>query len=635
MTGTGARLLPLTGEDPQGLGPYRLLVRLAAGGMGRVYLARSTADGGLVAVKSLLAEGVVSEVDRRRFAREVTLARRINSAHTARVRAADPEAERPWMAIDYIPAPSLAELVRVAGVLPAQAASWVAAGVAAALFTLHREGIVHRDVKPQNILLPGSGARVIDFGISHAVDVTRTGLTLGTISFTSPEQARGESSTAASDVYSFGATLFHLAVGRPPYPEGEDTLQLLARVARGEIDTTGLPAALDDVVHRCLSLEPARRPGPDELLAEFATELAAPSASQSGRHWLPASWARLMGAYERQGAELAATLGKEVKGAPPRPDRAPAEPRQPASPTPSPTSSPNARPAEARSAAARPADARPAGAVPARAQPAPVRSAAAPSRAHAAASTNAAPPADTRPVPGAAASPPRRARAATRTPRPTPPAVRSDAVLPEAAKGRARVDHARDEQIDRAVPPDPTGPTGPTGPADPAGPPDQGDQASGPVTPRRPVVLHRYPAPPPAPIRRYPVAPTANGEHGSRARWLFACGVALVLIVIGVVLALSGDGEGDGDDRRPAASSSDRPIDRARHTDAGDCLAESYQSVEVVSCASERASWRVTFARTEEYDGASTTSCPTGPGRQSSEYIDATRLRTLLCLRSL
>ncbi|MFI6287024.1 serine/threonine-protein kinase [Streptomyces sp. NPDC051018] len=306
MSGSGPRLLPLGGGDPAELGSYRLLGRLGSGGMGRVYLARSTTDGRLVAVKSLLAEGTVSDTDRRRFAREVALAGRVDSAYTAKVRDADPLAERPWMAIDYIAAPSLAQLVQFAGVLPAPAVRWVAAGTTAALFTLHREGIVHRDVKPQNVLLSMSGARVIDFGISHATDITRTSVTLGTIAFTSPEQARGEPSTAASDIYSLGATLFHLAVGRPPYPEGEDTLRLLARVSRGELDTTGLPGDLTPLVHRCLALDPAERPQPGDLLADFAMELAAPSASATGRHWLPESWARLMAEYEREGAVLAA-----------------------------------------------------------------------------------------------------------------------------------------------------------------------------------------------------------------------------------------------------------------------------------------------------------------------------------------
>ncbi|WP_329040240.1 serine/threonine protein kinase [Streptomyces sp. NBC_00178] len=304
----GARVDPLGSGDPATLGRYEMIGRLASGGMGRIYLARS-ADGQLAAVKTLLAEGVVSDVDRRRFTREVELAQRVDSAFTARVREADPGADRPWMAIDYIAAPSLSELVRTAGVLPASAVRWLAAGTAEALVTLHREGIIHRDVKPQNILLPLPGPRVIDFGISHANDLTRTSLTLGTIAFTSPEQARGEPSTEASDVYSLGATLFHLALGRPPYRADSDTLGLLARVQRGELDLDGLPKELATLIRPCLAADPGQRPVPAEMLARFRQSLAGLPVSQGGSRWLPPRWTALITAYERQGQDFARGAG--------------------------------------------------------------------------------------------------------------------------------------------------------------------------------------------------------------------------------------------------------------------------------------------------------------------------------------
>ncbi|MEU9111104.1 serine/threonine-protein kinase [Streptomyces sp. NPDC048483] len=302
MTGMGIK--PLGGDDPQRLGAYRLLGRLASGGMGRIYVARSARDGSLVAVKTLLAEGAVSDTDRRRFAREVKLARRIDSAYTARVRDADPDAERPWMAIEYIPAPALSELVRSAGRLPGPAVRWIAAGTAQALVTLHDEGIVHRDVKPQNILLPLMGPRLIDFGISHANDITRTSLTLGTIAFTSPEQARAEPSTTASDVYSLGATLFHLAVGRPPYPDTEDTIRLLTLVQRGELDLTGLPEELAPLIRSCLAADPDERPEPADVLRQFLEELDRTPTSQRGQRWLPPRWTALIEEYAAQGRAL-------------------------------------------------------------------------------------------------------------------------------------------------------------------------------------------------------------------------------------------------------------------------------------------------------------------------------------------
>ncbi|GCE00603.1 serine/threonine-protein kinase [Embleya hyalina] len=302
MSGPGIE--PLHDGDPTWLGPYRLFGRIASGGMGRIYLGRGI-DGDLVAVKTLLADGEVSAVNRRRFAREVKIAQQVRAEHTARVLAADPGAERPWMATEYVPAPSLAELVRHAGTLSGSAVRWVARGTVEALVGLHRQGIVHRDVKPQNLLLPAEGPCVIDFGISHAQDLTRTSLSLGTIAFTSPEQARGEESTAASDVYSLGATLFHLAVGRAPYPVGEDTMRLLARVADADVDLTGLPTELAWVIGPCLALEPGDRPTSEEVLSRVAVDLAEAPTAERVVGWLPPRWSALVTEYARHGRDLA------------------------------------------------------------------------------------------------------------------------------------------------------------------------------------------------------------------------------------------------------------------------------------------------------------------------------------------
>ncbi|MGW8761272.1 protein kinase domain-containing protein [Streptomyces sp. NPDC055815] len=281
------RLRPLRDDDPVRLGPYRLIARVGAGGMGRVYLGR-TVSGRLVALKTLLAEGEVSETDRRRFAREVALARRVNGLFTVTVLDADAESERPWMATEYVPALSLAELVREVGALPPDAVRWIAAGMAEALVDLHGAGIVHRDVKPGNVLLPLSGPRLIDFGISHALDLTRTSLTLGTIAFTSPEQARGEASTPASDVYSTGTTLFHLATARPPYAPDSDAFRLLAHVQRAEVALDGLPRGLDDLIRPLLKRDPSSRPTPRDILAAFER------GPVGGSELLPAAWTDLI-----------------------------------------------------------------------------------------------------------------------------------------------------------------------------------------------------------------------------------------------------------------------------------------------------------------------------------------------------
>ncbi|MFG3039544.1 protein kinase [Streptomyces sp. NPDC048330] len=326
-------LRPLQGDDPERLGPYRLIGRVGSGGMGRVYLGR-TVSGRLVAVKTLLAEGEVAESDRRRFAREAALARRVTGMFTVPVLDADADAPRPWMATEYVPAPSLAELVRAGGALPPAAVRWIAAGTAEALVDLHRADIVHRDVKPANVLLPLTGPRLIDFGISHAVDLTRTSLTLGTIAFTSPEQARGETSTPASDVYALGATLFHRATGRPPYPPGADAFLLLARVQRAEVALTGLPPGLDDLIRPLLRLDPAARPTPADVLAAFEREPV------GGSELLSPSWTSLIRSHHAY-----------VPPAHPETLRPPGGPRTP-TPTPTPTTSPTPeRPAPPESTA--------------------------------------------------------------------------------------------------------------------------------------------------------------------------------------------------------------------------------------------------------------------------------------------
>ncbi|WP_371680981.1 serine/threonine-protein kinase [Streptomyces sp. NBC_01276] len=304
MPDDGVILRPLHRADPASLGPYRLLGRIGAGGMGRVYLATRSGSEGLYAVKTLLVEGLTTDVDRARFAREVKIARRAAGLRTARVFDADPDAPLPWLATEYVAAPSLGELVTRCGIAHPAAVADIVADCATALESLHSAGVVHRDLKPHNILLTSQGIRLIDFGISHATDVTRTHVTLGTTAYIAPEQARGEPATAACDIWALGATLCTLASGKPPYPDTGDPVRLLALVSRASVDLTHVPAPVRHLAEACLAANPADRPTAAALRA-LAERYETP------RRWLhsaaaapPDSWAALIADYQDDGLDL-------------------------------------------------------------------------------------------------------------------------------------------------------------------------------------------------------------------------------------------------------------------------------------------------------------------------------------------
>jgi serine/threonine protein kinase len=268
-------LAPLRRHDPARVGPYLLLGRLGAGAMGRVYLGRSPA-GRLVAVKTIRDDYAEEPDFRDRFAHEVAAARRVSGVFTAAVVAADPEAEVPWLATAYVPAPSLSRLVETCGPLPVPAVRWLAAGCAEALESIHAAGLVHRDLKPSNVLVSLDGPQVIDFGVARAVEriqLTATREALGTPAYMAPEQAREARSTGpASDVFSLGSTLLYAATGHAPY-QGETTVDVLVRLATEPPDLAGLPAELADPLERCLDRDPDRRPTPTQLVAGIAATM--------------------------------------------------------------------------------------------------------------------------------------------------------------------------------------------------------------------------------------------------------------------------------------------------------------------------------------------------------------------------
>ena len=248
--------------DPEMIGPYVVLGRLGAGSMGQVYLGRSTA-GRLVAVKTIKVELAEEAGFRTRFAQEVAAARKVSGFFTPAVVEADPEADLPWLATAYVPAPSLSRMITACGPMPVQAVRWLAAGCAEALESIHAAGLVHRDLKPSNVLVAPDGPRVIDFGVARAaerMELTVSRGAVGTPAYMAPEQARDpHQASVASDVYSLGATLLFAATGHPPYT-GASVMDVLARLATEPPDTSGLPAELADLIMACMERLPRARP---------------------------------------------------------------------------------------------------------------------------------------------------------------------------------------------------------------------------------------------------------------------------------------------------------------------------------------------------------------------------------------
>ncbi|MFJ3170546.1 serine/threonine-protein kinase [Streptomyces roseus] len=268
---------PLAAQDPARIGPYLLLGRLGAGGMGRVFLARSE-SGRTVAVKVVHEEHVSDAQFRARFRREIDAARRVGERYTAPVLDADPDANRPWVATGYVPGLSLEQIVRRHGPLPVDSVHALAEGLLRALGDIHTAGIVHRDLKPSNVMLTVEGVRVIDFGISRALEtsveslITSTGMAVGSPGFMSPEQVRGQRVGAKSDVFTLGCVLMYAATGELPFGQGAGNQHaVMFQIVEGEpaLEKVG-DEALRAFIGRCLVKSADERPGVDELLADPA-----------------------------------------------------------------------------------------------------------------------------------------------------------------------------------------------------------------------------------------------------------------------------------------------------------------------------------------------------------------------------
>ena len=275
--------------DPGSVGSYRLVGRLGAGGMGQVFLAE-TPGGRKVAVKLIHPGHARDSQFRARFAREIEAARRVGGFHTAVVVDADPHADPPWMVTAYIDGPSLEDAVETGGPLPPGRVRALGAALAEGLAAIHACGLVHRDLKPGNVILAEDGPRIIDFGIARAVDQTKlttAGAVIGTLAYMSPEQFGGEEAGPASDVFALGGVLAFAASGRPPF--GNDLAPaIIHRILSQPPDLAGLAdEQLRQLIAGCLAKSPGDRPTLPASLASLRDAL--PAILVSLRAALPAS----------------------------------------------------------------------------------------------------------------------------------------------------------------------------------------------------------------------------------------------------------------------------------------------------------------------------------------------------------
>ncbi|GAA1975087.1 protein kinase domain-containing protein [Catenulispora subtropica] len=331
---------PLRSTDPGTIGEYELIGRIGGGGMGDVFLGRS--PGGRLAAVKVVRDLLADDPGfRARFRREVAAARKVGGAYTAPVLDADPDAERPWLATAYIDGPSLADKVDDDGPLAADEVRRLGAGLAEALRDIHRAGLVHRDLKPGNVLLAADGPRLIDFGIIRAEDgagLTETGFVLGSAGYMAPEQALGGDATAAADIYALGAVLTFAATGKGPFGSGPAPTVLL-RQASSTPDLAEVPEGLRGVVGRCLESDPKSRPSTRELLTLFGDDGGRRQPNRDtpkkARTEKPPKDATLLG----PDAIIAATptTVMPLEKASPKGDPRRAHPVPPAHPTPHPT----------------------------------------------------------------------------------------------------------------------------------------------------------------------------------------------------------------------------------------------------------------------------------------------------------
>ncbi|WP_285732209.1 protein kinase [Nocardiopsis sp. ATB16-24] len=261
---------PMGEELPERIGHYVIRRRIGQGGMGVVYQAEDPRTEQFVAVKVLKPEVAGDHIARARLAREVETMRRVHSPNVAEVIEADTQAELPWVVTEYIPGPTLDATVTDHGPLRGRALTRFVTGLARAIKDIHAVEVIHRDLKPGNVIISNGEPIVIDFGIAHAVDgakLTQTGTFVGTPSYLSPEVIEGTDLGPATDIHAWGGTVAFASTGRPPYGAGSFEV-IFFRILNGEIDMDGMHEALRPLVNRAVSRDMARRPTAAELVEE-------------------------------------------------------------------------------------------------------------------------------------------------------------------------------------------------------------------------------------------------------------------------------------------------------------------------------------------------------------------------------
>ncbi|MBT2366918.1 serine/threonine protein kinase [Streptomyces sp. ISL-10] len=292
---------PLREEDPRRIAGYALRARIGEGGMGTVFLTRTRGDALPVALKLIRREHAENEKFRRRFAREVQAARTVQGRHLVPVVDHDAEAERPWLATRYVPGLPLDEALREFGPLPLACVLQLTACAAHALSAVHAAGLIHRDVKPANLLLTAQGPWLLDFGIARAADgtsaLTTVGRMVGTPKYMSPEHALGRELTPASDVFTLGLIAAEAATGRHPYGEGGGLVVAtrIAGTAHEPPDLSAHPEPLRHLLTATLSPRPEDRPSTNELAS-----LCTPTHNLST--WLPPAVSTAVTSVERASA---------------------------------------------------------------------------------------------------------------------------------------------------------------------------------------------------------------------------------------------------------------------------------------------------------------------------------------------